>query len=41
MANRKTLKSLVPRVEGLAESLKEPPPEGEVREIERRQDLIR
>ena len=40
MANRKTVESLVPRIEGLAESLKEPAPEGEVKEIERREKLI-
>jgi len=40
MANRKTIESLVPRIEGLAESLKEPAPEGEVEEIERREKLV-
>ena len=40
MANRKTIESLVPRIEGLAESLEEPAPEGEVKEIERREKLI-
>ena len=40
MANRKTVESLVPRIEGLAESLKEPTPEGEVKEVERREKLM-
>ena len=41
MPNRKTVESLMPRIEGLTKSLKEPAPEGEVREIERREELIR
>ena len=41
MANRESIQSLIPRVEGLAESLSAPAPEGEVKEIERRQTLIR
>jgi hypothetical protein len=41
MANRDTIESLIPRIEGLAESLKEPAPEGEVKEIERRDKLMR
>ena len=40
-ANRKTIKALIPRVEGLAYSLSSPVPEGEVKEVERRQALIR
>ena len=39
VANRETIESLVPRVEGLAESLSTPAPEGEVKEIKRRQVL--
>ena len=39
MANRETVESLIPRVEGLAESLSIPAPEGEVKEIRRRQKL--
>jgi len=41
MACRETIESLVPRVEGLAESLSEPVPEDEVREQERREALKR
>ena len=41
MANRETIGSLVPRMEGLAESLKKPAPNGEVGEIKRREELIR
>ena len=40
-ANRKTIKALIPRVDGLAYSLSTPVPEKEVKEIERRQTLIR
>ena len=39
VANRESIQSLVPRVEGLAESLSEPAPEGEIKEIKRRQKL--
>jgi hypothetical protein len=39
MANHESIESLIPRVEGLAESLNTPAPEGEVKEIERRQKL--
>ena len=36
MANRESIESLIPRVEGLAKSLSTPAPEGESEEIERR-----
>jgi hypothetical protein len=39
MACRQTIESLVPRVEGLAESLSAPAPEGEVKEEKRRTAL--
>ena len=39
VANRETIESLIPRVEGLAKSLSTPVPEGEVKEIKRRQEL--
>jgi hypothetical protein len=39
MANRESITSLLPRVEGLAESLSSPAPEGEVKEIKRRKEL--
>ena len=39
VANRESIQSLVPRIEGLAESLSEPAPEGEIKEIKRRQKL--
>ena len=39
MANRGSIESLIPRVEGLAESLSTPAPEGEIKEIKRRQKL--
>ena len=41
MANRKIIESLIPRVEGLAQSLSSPAPEGEIEEIERRKILRR
>jgi hypothetical protein len=41
MANRESIESLIPRIEGLAESLSPPAPEGEMKEIERRQALMR
>ena len=41
MANRGTIESLIPRVEGLAKSLSSPAPEGEIEEIERRKMLRR
>ena len=40
-ANRESIESLIPRVEGLAESLKSPAPEGEADEIKRREVLVR
>jgi hypothetical protein len=39
IANRGSIESLIPRVEGLAESLITPAPEDEVKEIKRRQKL--
>jgi hypothetical protein len=39
MANRESIISLIPRVEGLAESLSTPPPEDEIKEIKRREKL--
>ena len=39
MANRDTIGSLIPRVDGLAESLSTPAPEGEIKEMRRRQKL--
>ena len=39
MANRDSIASLIPRIEGLAESLSTPAPEGEIKEIKRRQKL--
>ena len=39
MANRESIESLIPRVDGLAESLSAPVPEGEIKEITRRQKL--
>ena len=39
MANRETIESLVPRVEGLAKSLSKPAPKDEIKEIVRRQEL--
>jgi hypothetical protein len=39
IANRGSIESLIPRVEGPAESLITPAPEGEVKEIKRRQKL--
>ena len=39
MANRESIESLIPRVEGLAKSLSTPAPEGETEEIERREAL--
>jgi len=41
MVNRQTIESLIPRVEGLAESLSTPVPEGEVKERGRREVLKR
>lgn len=41
VACRQTIMSLIPRVEGLAQSLSEPAPEGEVKEEERRKVLKR
>ena len=41
MANRESIESLIPRVEGLAESLSAPAPDGEIKEIQRRQELVR
>jgi len=41
MANRQTVESLIPRVEGLAESLRAPVPEGEIKERDRREALKR
>jgi len=41
MACRQTIESLIPRVEGLAQSLGVPIPEGEVKEEERRKILER
>jgi len=41
MGNRRTIESLMPRIEGLAESLSTPAPENETREIERREALER
>ena len=41
MANRESIESLIPRVEGLAKSLRPPAPKGEIKEIQRRQELIR
>ena len=41
MANRKIIESLLPRAEGLAQSLSSPAPEGEIEEIERRKVLRR
>ena len=41
MANRESIESLLPRVEGLGESLNTPAPEGEIKEIERRKALRR
>ena len=41
MANRQTVESLIPRVEGLAESLRTPVPEGEIKERDRRDVLKR
>ena len=41
MACRQTIESLIPRVEGLAQSLGGPAPEGEVKEGERREVLKR
>ena len=41
IACRKTIESLIPRVEGLAASLSAPVPEGEVKEEERRKTLKR
>jgi hypothetical protein len=40
VANRKTIKSLIPRVEGLVKSLSTPVPENETKEIERREELV-
>ena len=39
MANRESIESLIPRVDGLAESLSAPAPEGETEEIKRRKKL--
>ena len=39
VANRETIESLIPRVEGLAESLSTPAPRGEAKEIKRREKL--
>ena len=39
MANRETIEALIPRIEGLAESLSVPAPDGEIKEIKRRQKL--
>ena len=39
VVNRETIESLIPRVEGLAESLSAPAPRGEAKEIERREKL--
>lgn len=39
VANRGSIESLIPRIEGLAESLTEPVPDGEVKEINRREAL--
>ena len=39
MANRKTIESLILRVERLAESLSTPAPKGEAKEIGRREAL--
>ena len=41
MANRQTVESLIPRVEGLAESMRTPVPEGEIKERDRRDVLKR
>jgi len=41
MANRQAVESLIPRVEGLAESLRAPVPEGETKEGDRREVLKR
>ena len=41
MANRESIESLIPRIEDLAESLGTPAPEGEIKEMERRQKLRR
>ena len=41
MANRKTIESLTPRIEGLAEALRAPAVESEVRERERRETFKR
>ena len=41
MTCRKTIESLMPRVEGLAQSLSVPVPEGEAKEEERRRSLKR
>jgi len=41
MACRQTIESLIPRVEGLAQSLSSPVPEGEFKEEERRKILER
>ena len=41
MANRESIESLIPRVEGLAKSLGASAPEGETEEIERREALGR
>jgi hypothetical protein len=40
MANRDTIKSLIPRIEGLADSLKGPAPKDDVKEVDRRKALI-
>jgi hypothetical protein len=41
MANRQTIESFIPRVEGLAESLSVPVPKGEIKEKGRREVLKR
>ena len=41
MANRGIIESLIPRIEGLAQSLSSPVSEGEIEEIERRKILRR
>jgi hypothetical protein len=40
MANHKTIRSLIPRVQGLADSLSTPAPEGEIKEMKRRKALV-
>ena len=38
-ANREVINSLIPRIDGLADSLSTPAPEGEIEEINRRKEL--